>query len=354
MKARYLFLLLLIASAAFIAAQSRDDVRIYIPLVTADDPEFADFFRKNFTMEISAAGYTVIENVQEADYSLRMIVRSNSPEPDSPDEHKYTLQIILMRNSDTAQIVSLSFGFNELEEMYNHNLSLAYQTLANVPLGGSGDKTLVKYMVGSGEGEEDWWRNKWLYFRVSLDYPISYFQIKPDGLYNKGYLFEGDDVENPDRYSRISRQTVAMPGATVGVEAQFLPWMSLEANFELRLWDIAGFAFFPVVGAQVKFPLKPSSHFMLEPYVAASFPRYAVGAGGQLGVRGWNDGVFFFDAHFMYSLFEVLTLNADENFTQPEVLHWNRFTIVLSFGYKFGIINRSGSSEGNTTWLFKK
>jgi len=371
MKIRRIFLALLIAAATSAAAQSREDVRIYIPLVVAVDPMQAEFFQKNFAMEIAAAGYTVTENIQEADYSMRLRVRSNAPVNSDgslgtvpPGEFEYTLQITLLQNSDNSQIVSLSYGFSELEEMYHHNLSLIYQTLANVPLTRGGEQTLVKFMVGRDGERDDWWRNKWLYLRVSADYPINYYQYKSNGLYKGGFIFEGDDIENPDRYSRMTPQVVvAMPGATVGLELQFLDWMSFEANFEVRLWDAAGFAFLPGIGAQLKFPLKPSSYFMLEPYAAfvisannednsLSFSRYSVGGGIQFGVKGKNEGIFFFDANYIYSLGEVITRNTDDHFRQPAALHWNRFVIGLSVGFKTGFLNRGPKRAENTTWLF--
>jgi len=370
MKIRCIFGALIIAAAAFAAAQSRDDVRIYIPLVVAVDPMQADFFQKNFLMEITAAGYTVTENVMDADYSMRLRVRSNatvysdgSSSPIPPGDHKYTLEINLVRNSDNSQVVSLSFGFSELEEMYNHNLSLVYQTLANVPLNRSDDKTLVKYMVGQNEDRDDWWRNKWLYVRASLDFPISYYQLQPEGLHDSTYTYDGPR-ENPARYSRITHQIIPMPGATIGVELQFLYWMSLEANFEIRIGDAVGLAFVPGIGVQLKFPVKPSSHFMLEPYAAGVVstyvkdnspisPRYAIGGGVQLGTRCGRMGAIFFDASYLHSLAEVVTNNPDPIFTQPETLHWKRFVIGLSLGYKIGFINRSEKREENSTWLFK-
>jgi hypothetical protein len=366
---RCILLALLIAQAASAFAQSRSDVRIYIPVVTAEDPAQADFFRRNFTMEITAAGYVVSESIQEADYTMRLSVRRNvniyedgTSAPAAPGEHQYMLQINLMRNSDTAQIVSLSFGFTDLEEMYNHNLSLVYQTLANVPLGGGDNKTLVKYMVGKDGDRDDWWRNKWLYVRASVDYPITYYQIKPDGMYKDVFIFQGN-INNPSRYSRIENRVVAMPGATVGLEAQFLDWMSFEADFELRLWDMVGFNFMPGIGAQLKFPLKPSRYFMVEPYAAGVFamnfsdyyvifPRYSIGGGVQFGVKGVNDGVFFFDINFMFPLNKTVTFNRDDHYKRPEILQWNRFVIGLSLGYKIGFINRGPKLEENTTWLF--
>jgi hypothetical protein len=337
MKVRCIFSFLCIAALASAAAQSREDVRIYLPLVVAVDPMQADFFQKNFAMEIAGAGYTVTESVTEADYSMRLRVTSNAtmrsdgtPQPAPPGQDQYVLQIILLRNSDNSQVVSLSYGFNELDEMYNHNLSLVYQTLANVPLNkGGDDKTLVKFMVGKEGERADWWRNKWVYLRISADYPISYYERDPDDPYT------GD----------IPKQVLAMPGATAGIEVQFLDWMSLEANFEARFWDLAGYVFLPGVGAQLKFPIKPSTYFMIEPYAAGvlstnsadrSLSRYSVGGGVQLGVKGGDSGVIFFDVNYMYPLDEATT---------PHV-------VGLSLGYKSGLGNRGAKREENSTWLF--
>jgi hypothetical protein len=362
MKIRWVsFALLIAATAINLPAQSREDVRIYLPLVVAVDPMQADFFRKNFAMEIAAAGYTVTENVTEADYSLRVRVSENTA---SPSDDQYALQLSLLRNSDNSQVVSLSFGFTELEEMYNHNLSLIYQVLANVPLSSGDDKTLVKYMVGQNADREDWWRNKWLYLRASFDFPISYYQSQPDGLYEGVFTYDGP-MENPARYSRNTHRIIPMPGATIGLEVQFLYWMSFEANFEMRIGDAVGFALMPGIGAQVKFPIKPSTHFMLEPYITAvlsanneddsiSFSRYSIGGGAQLGVRGGRMGAFFFDASYLYSLNEAVTNNPDPVFPHPAKLHWKRSVIGLSLGYKVGFINRDGGQrEENSTWLFK-
>ena len=362
----------MIAAAAIdIPAQSREDVRIHIPLVVAVEPAQAEFFQKNFAMEIAGAGYTVTESPMEAEYSLRLRVRSNAPVysdgtsgPVPPGEDLYTLQITLLRNSDNSQVVSLSFGFSQLEEMYNHNLSLVYQTLANVPLSKTDDKTLVKYMVGQNADRDDWWRNKWIYIRLSFDFPISYYQSKPDGLYEGAFTYDGP-IEHPPRYSRINHQIIPLPGATIGLEVQFLYWMSLEANLEMRFGDAVGSALMPGVGAQLKFPIKPSTHFMVEPYAAGlistyledfavTFPRYAVGGGVQFGVRGGRMGAFFLDVNYLHFLAETVTNNPDPVFPQPERLHWNRFVVGLSLGYKVGFINRDGGkTEENSTWLFK-
>jgi len=361
--------LFLAAASAF--PQSRDDVRIYFPPVVGS-AEQAEFFHKNFSMETAAAGYAVTENENEADYSMKLTVKPNmivfddgTEEPAPPDEDQFILLINLMRNSDGVEIVSLSFGFSEMDEMYKHNLSLIYQAMANVPmtkaLGGEtpSDKTPASEAASAvpAPAEDDMWRNKWVYVRASLNFPISYYQAKSDGLYNGAGIYDpaslvpNSDPPEYNRYSRLEHKILPMPGATIGVEVQFMDWMSAELIFDAKFQDPVGYAFIPGLGLQIKFPLKPSGHFMLEPYAAVaasintadhsvSYPLIAAGAGAQLGVKGVNMGAFFFDINFLYSIGDAQTNNPDEVMTQPEVLHWNHFVIGLGLGYKIGFINR--------------
>jgi len=349
--------LFLAAVSAF--AQSRDDVRIYFPPVVGS-AEQAEFFHKNFSMETAAAGYAVTENENEADYSMKLTVKPNmivfddgTEEPAPPDEDQFILLINLIRSSDGVEIVSLSFGFSEMDEMYKHNLSLLYQAMANVPMtkaSGADEMPASKAASAVPPAEDDMWRNKWVYVRASLNFPISYYEAKSDGLYGGANIYKGS-IDNPDQSARLEHKILPMAGATVGVEVQFMDWMSAELIFDAKFQDPVGYAFIPGLGLQIKFPFKPSGHFMLEPYAAVaasintadhsvSYPLIALGAGAQLGVKGVNMGAFFFDINFMYSIGEAQTKNTDTVMTQPEVLHWNHFVLGLGLGYKIGFINR--------------
>jgi hypothetical protein len=206
-------------------------------------------------------------------------------------------------------------------------------------------------VVEVGIEDPDLWRNKLLYLRVSADFPATYYQAKPDGLLNGAYIFSGD-IGSPDRFARLDDKLVVVPGATIGLELQFLSWMSAELNFELRFADAIDYTFIPGIGLQLKFPLKPFRHFMLEPYVAGSFsvnsadhsvsyPNFALGAGLQFGVKGGESGAWFLDVNFMNSLGEARTKNVvNRSFPNPEILHWNRFVVGLGVGYKLGFIDR--------------
>jgi hypothetical protein len=190
-----------------------------------------------------------------------------------------------------------------------------------------------------------------LYLRVSADFPLTYYRIRPNGLFDGAYIFYGN-ISNPNNYSRLDNQHVMVPGATIGLELHFLNWMSTALNFEMRFGDAMAYAFIPGFGLELKFPIKPARHFMLEPYISGSFsmntgshsvsfPDFSAGGGLQLGVKGGDRGVWFFDANFMHSLGDIRTRNIVNNeFPNPEVLHWKRFVAGLSIGYKFGFINK--------------
>jgi hypothetical protein len=142
------------------------------------------------------------------------------------------------------------------------------------------------------------------------------------------------------------------PAATLGAEFQFLNWMSAEGGFQLTFGDPMGMSFVPVIDLQLKFPLKPSRHFMIEPYLtgafplttaanAIQFPKAGIGGGVQFGVKGGERGAFFFDMNFIYFLGQVeIKHTYGTNYTPPTLLY-NRFVIGFGLGYKVGFYNRN-------------
>ena len=184
--------------------------------------------------------------------------------------------------------------------------------------------------------ESESWRNKLLYVRTSADVPVSYFQVRPG--------------QNPGFVDRI----IMIPGATIGLEVQFLNWMSAELGITARFADVVDYTFNPGLALQFKFPLKPSSYFMLEPYLAAGFslnnalksdtPYYLDAGGGfQLGVKGGQAGAWFLDLSYMHNLnnFVYNFIPAiNEVSSNGPLIYWSRFVVGVSVGYKFGLVDR--------------
>jgi hypothetical protein len=103
---------------------------------------------------------------------------------------------------------------------------------------------------------------------------------------------------------------------------------------------------------ELKFPLKPSKHFMLEPYGIAvfptttatetlEFPTLGVGGGLQFGVKGGPMGALFVDVNYVHYLGDVVTRNTDADKPNPSTISWQRFSVGLGIGYKIGFFNRN-------------
>jgi hypothetical protein len=302
------------------------------------------FFAENFKMELMGANYAVVDNQLDSDYTLGLTITQEAEtyeaEPGAPAEETgdivNVLTISLQDSNDGREVLQFSWAFDTLEEMYEWNLHLIYQAMANVPLT---KLTIVP--------ETDHWRNKWLYVRASFDYPITFYAYPdPSAIHKTPVSGQATD------YSVLDHKVLPFPGMTLGVEFQFLNWMSAEGDFKVNFGDPLSTAFIPAIDFQLKFPLKPSKHFMIEPYGIVTFPtttatdttefpRLGIGGGAQFGVKGGSMGAFFVDVNYVHYLGKVVTKNRDTNKPEPSTINWNRFSVGLGIGYKIGFINRN-------------
>jgi hypothetical protein len=136
--------------------------------------------------------------------------------------------------------------------------------------------------------ENNAWKNKWLYVRASINYPVSFYSLKEDGLL-PGYLLGLPD--DPTQTIPLDNKIFAMPGLTLGAEVQFLNWMSIEPNFQLSMGIPADYFYLNMaVGLELKFPIKLFRNFIIEPYGSIKyllnpspdfdkFPLFAIGGG---------------------------------------------------------------------------
>jgi len=260
-------------------------------------------------------------------------------EPAPPDEKQFVLQIDLIRNEDDVNMVSFSFLFNDVDEMYDFNLYLLYEAMASIPI-------TKAYDVAAAE-EGDFWRNKWLYIRASFDYPISFYELlEPKQLNNSSPLWS----------YHLDHAIIPFPGATLGLELQYLSWMSTEVDINIYFGNPVSKSLIPTITVQQKFPIKPTKIFMLEPYLAVSFPMETssavkqfpvVGTGGgfQLGVKGGNMGAFFLDINFIYFIGDVVMKNTYYPTDSTQDVHYRRFTLGLGIGYKIGFFDRGVKSS---------
>jgi hypothetical protein len=191
---------------------------------------------------------------------------------------------------------------------------------------------------------------------LSFDYPITFYLLQGNGLY-QGSLYSGD-YDDPTGFDPLDHSVIAMPGLTVGVEFQFLNFMSFELNYQFSLGDTRVNSFLNMAfGAELKFPIK-FAHILFAPYITffypitvsdifVDFPPFAAGGGVQFCARGGKHGAFFFDIKYMLSFHDAVMKNPylaypEENqlYPEPSVIHYKRSMIGIGVGYKFGILDR--------------
>jgi len=331
---------------------------------TACRIDHSEFFQINFYNEAKALGYTITEDKSEAGYIYRynvipnMVMYNDGVERQAPpDEPQYVIQMSVIRNEDDFEVLSYSFLFTELDEIYEYNQFLFFR--ANLPFA-EGEEKVVYVSPDTS------WKNKWIYLRVSFDYPITVYELNDKNLYKEKSVYNGD-ISNPDQVSIPLNHRVNMrPGATIGVEIQFLNFMSAEVNFQINFGDTFNNWFLNTAfGAQLKFPLKFVNSLILEPYAAYShlvgktspkfkdFPRDLFGGGIQVCTKGGKNGAFFIDVNYMYSIkkqaaminpYKTTPIEDTDGvkylFQNPQNINFNRFVIGLSAGYKYGLFNR--------------
>jgi hypothetical protein len=331
---KYVAAIVLLFPVAVLFAQSRDDITVYVSPVSGGNAEEQMFFTENFKMELVGANYLVVENQDESDYTLALSVSRDKYEEGGVVQTDNILTVALLSSADGREMLQFSWAYMDLEEMYEWNLHLIYQAMANVPL------TKI-----TGVPDTNHWRNKWLYVRASFDYPITFYaNPNPTAIWKV--------VNNQYEYDVLDHKVLPYPGFTAGLEFQFLNWMSIEGNFQLTFGDPLSYALIPAIGVELKFPLKPSKHFMIEPYGTASFPMttatetlefpfLGVGGGIQLGVKGGPMGAVFVDVNYVHYLGDVVTRNTDGDKPNPSAISWQRFSIGLGVGYKIGFFNRN-------------
>jgi hypothetical protein len=271
----------------------------------------------------------------------------------------YVFQLMLRNTKTNETLVQQNLYYASMDEVYNFFPLLVHNLFSHI-LG------TPAYTVAQAAPDQaydpsiDNWRNKWLYVRTSVDFPITYYQLKEDGLIGGIGVYEGLP-DKPNRVSPLDNQVVLLPSLTVGLEVQFFNWLSLEPKFQVGLDHMNETDFFYMAaGVELKVPLKFMRNIMFEPYGAftmpiltpsdifvtsplfGSFPWFGFGGGFQISTYGGKAGAVFVDVNYMY-FGDVGIKNPHGNlFPNPEVIHYNRSVISLGIGYKAGFINRKG------------
>jgi len=382
-----IFLPIFLAITVFSFAVDLPSRALYIE-GTAENPAFLTYFTDNFGMEAAALGFSVVRNKADAGYTFKFHVQNYNDQWDPAN--KYIILVSLLFNQENREIVSFGWPFSTLDDMYNYNQFVFYKAAVLIPglsaynstdfshnPAGMSNEFLTNDFMANGnmtsdfsstankptstKKEDDSWKNKWLYFRLSADYPITNYILQGDGLHKGKYIYSGSNIHYPIIISPMENKVLPQLGGTAGIEFQFLPFMSFEGNFQVFFGDTKDDWFFNMVtGAQLKFPLKFFKNYMIEPYGAFSyainvsdvfidFPKFFVGGGVQFGVKGGKSGAFFLDVNYMMPLPEFWGIENPDvvmhnpykaDWPNPAGIHYKRYVIGIGIGYKFGILDR--------------
>ena len=372
MKKKALFFIIFLPLAAASFTQEMSNRFIFIE-GTATNRDHLDYFQKNFAMEATGAGYVATEKKSDAAHTLRFKV---SPDPDVPGE--FVINISVVKNDTNAELVNFDFFFADIAVMDMFNRTLFLNATVNIPL-----PIVTDEFLASIQKDSDDWKNKWIYFRVSVDYPITLYELHDPKLIGGVSLYN----ESKTLFDPQDHKINAMPGATLGLEFQLLKFLSLELNYQIGMEytlpgngdiDITdkGLFFNMAAAAELKFPIKfdnklrnvyfapygtffypirHSNDFKIpegydDEYFSddkPGYPLFAIGGGLQFCSHGGKFGAFFVDAKFLFSFNDAVAYNPwldykpEEQYApRPKVIHYSRTYIGIGIGYKIGFIDR--------------
>jgi hypothetical protein len=335
----FLFVLVLMFPVPVLFAQSRDDVAVYLAPVTGGTEEQQVFFNENFRMELIGANYRVAEDRKSADYSINLNITQEIEDGSDgmAEEIINILSISLIDNRDGREVLQFSWAFEKLEDMYEWNLHLIYQAMANVPL------TKLSSVPDTGH-----WRNKWFYLLIYGGLDLNF------GFYDSG-----------NKISFQNREYTFYPGPLfgLGMEFQFLDFMSAEFAISGSSYDIDTEHSAIVFGMPLllKFPLKPSRHFMLEPYGGIQFntssqgslipPLFSWAGGFQYGIKAGERGAIILDIRVIGDIGTtnlVPPAQAPHYSSNPNPKTYDgidRLQLQILAGFKVGFYNRNKDEE---------
>ena len=348
-KAWVLVFLFIITGLSF--AQEVPNRDIYLE-GTAMNEQQRSFFYDNFIMEGNALGYFFVNDRNLAGYTVRFSVEPNiitytdgTTAPAPPDEGQFLITLRLIRNNDDFEMASLGFTFTDLDEMYEFNQFILFRTIVSIPP--ADDEGVPGAAVNNN------WRRNWLYIRVSIDYPIRFYLLQRSSDLIGGIGVYSGPFSSPSGVAPMDHKFLALPGATFGLEFQFLDFLSIEPFFTAFLGDPSRTMFINMqAGANLKYHINFFQDVVLAPYATfayhinqsdsfAYWPRMAAGGGFQILVRGTEYGSFFLNVGYLMSLGLSRMHNPLINlYPNPPTLGYRHHSISFSFGYRQGFIRR--------------
>jgi hypothetical protein len=147
--------LFIVISAVRLPAQERSDTALYIAAASGGTQAQRQFFDDNIPMEVANANYKLVYTPAESDYIINMNL-SQGEDYDNPGGTVNIFTITVVRTRTGAEVVRYSYDYQDVEEMYQWNLYIVYNALANVSL------TNISAAPAAEDAPLPWW-NTWVY-----------------------------------------------------------------------------------------------------------------------------------------------------------------------------------------------
>jgi hypothetical protein len=159
MKRVLFFIILGVFSFFPLFAQTPRNVHVWVAPIEGGSDEEKEYFYENMRMELVGGGYALAESLEDSDFYMNTQV-VHEEEEGEPINY---LKLSLYESRNREEIITLSWDYNNLEDMDIWNLYLIFQTMANAPIS--------KSLAGSGEeaapAPSNGWQHKWLWVGVS-------------------------------------------------------------------------------------------------------------------------------------------------------------------------------------------
>jgi hypothetical protein len=337
--------LVVLLPAGNAAAQSRGGFVIFVAPPTGGLPEEQEFFYQNMTMELLGANYGVTEIMEEADYTLSIILGDTVNEED-PSEPLYNITMVLTDNRNGNEMIRLGWDYRYREEMYQWNLYLIYQAMANLPIMNRDPEAF---------GETGFLWEKKLYLGLRAGFLANFFSVRKTMNYEAGqsqafgfeaalvvegrpfrlFGFQGEAVFAVDAFNAGTQKTL---------DNQYVYSSNSFTSFSLM---------FPLL---IKLPLNIGK-FILSFYGGVycvltlgmeggesqnmkMAPPVGLIMGADLGFRA-GPGEFFMDLRYGADLGATGTGNEGVSYTRQRG--------GISVGYKIGLWNRTKKNKAAET-----
>jgi hypothetical protein len=331
------FLIIFLFSLTFLYAAGPKKLALH--LQGNGSQNLVEGFKFALTIEANAAGFQVIDSYNAANYQIKYSIEFDRM------EQKFKFTVSLIKIMDSSEVITMEYFFADEEEMLLYSQLIFYMLMANLPE----EETGSVY-------EDDTWRNKWLYLNTSFDYSLMFLILEGKGLIGGAGIYHELSDRTVDRVAPLDNMIVPTMGAGLGLEFQFLNFMSIEPHAHISLEEVVydNLVYNVLFSVELKFPLKIFSSIVIEPYGLAAYPisfpqgedifkgipTYLFGGGIQAAVKAGKNGALFFDVSYLY-IGEIGMINRfDKLYPKPDTIFYDYSVLKFSVGYKFGFFNR--------------